>query len=155
MGKLEKKMRREPTDNEEEERARSICEQCWLGPLCLLFWVLVIVGFIHGCARGGEVKIAWDANNADQQVTDYRVWRGIECIATVQSNTATVTLPDEPVTLTLTARNVNGESAHSAPMHVVAITVQESPDLKAWGATRTIHREKKPSMFYRLKIQTP
>ena len=145
-------MKPEPTDQEEQTRSRSICEQCWLGPLCLAFWVIIILACIHGCVRGAECRIAW---NASTGATDYRVWRGIECLATVTDTHAVLTLPDEPVTLTVTARNSAGESAHSAPLPLVAVTVQESTDLMAWGAVRTIYREKQAIRFYRLKIETP
>ena len=40
-----------PTDEEEESRAKGIAEQCWLGPICLLFWVIVVVAvlLLTGC----------------------------------------------------------------------------------------------------------
>jgi hypothetical protein len=143
----------ELTDTEEEARSKTLAEQCWLAPLCLLVWVLVFGLLIHGCtAQGAECTLAWDAQAG---VTDYRVWRGLECLATVTTNSATVTLPDEPCSLTVTARNAVGESAHSAPLSIVAVTMQESNDLKAWGSVKTVHREKQAMKFYRLRIQTP
>ena len=53
-------MKQEPTDDQEEDRARSLAEQCWLGPLCLLFWAIIIIGFIHGCAKGAECSLPFD-----------------------------------------------------------------------------------------------
>lgn len=112
---------------------------------------LAILAILATTAFAGEVTVAWMAQAG---VTDYRVWRGIECLAVVSQPQADVMLPDEPCVITVTARNAAGESAHSAPLEVIAVTVEESRDLKSWTSCRTIHREKKTAAFYRLKIQT-
>lgn len=51
-------MNQPPSDDEERDRSRSLAEQCWLGPICLLFWAIVILAFIHGCAKGAEFPMA-------------------------------------------------------------------------------------------------
>lgn len=112
---------------------------------------LIAIALLAGLAHAGEVTVAWDANPVP--VTDYRVWRGIECLATVTTPQATLTLPDAPCALTVTARNGTLESAHSAPLKLIALTVQQSADLKAWASTRTIHREQADRFFYRLKLE--
>ena len=69
---------------------------------------------------------------------------------------ATLALPDDqPSTITVTAHTPEGSSAHSAPMELVALRVQESTSLRAWWYVRTIHRERKPAAFYRIEIVTP
>lgn len=114
-----------------------------------LFLLLCITACMVKCAWGGECVLAWDSQ---PDATSFRVWKGIECIATVSEPQAVVTLPDEPCTVTVTARNANGESAHSAPLQLVAVRIQESSNLKAWWYVRTVHREKRATMFYRLEI---
>lgn len=115
-----------------------------------IFLGILLLVPISAALAAAEVKLAWDAQAG---VADYRVWRGIECLATVPENAATLTLPDEACTITVTARNAAGESPHSVPLELIAITVQQSADLKAWAAVRTIHREKGSSAFYRLKLE--
>jgi hypothetical protein len=116
---------------------------------CLAFWFCAVMFILFATrARGGEVTIAWDA----QPATEFRVWKGIDLLATVPTNTATITLPDAPCSITVTARNAGGESPHSEPLHLVAVRIQESTNLKAWWYAKTIHRERKPAMFYRLEI---
>lgn len=111
----------------------------------------IVMLALAALTHGGEVKLAW---NAQADATSFRVWKGIECLATVTEPQAAVTLPDAPAVLTVTARNAAGESTHSAPLEVVALTVEESMDLKTWAAARTFYRERKAMAFYRLKLQT-
>lgn len=115
-------------------------------------FVLVTVAVL-GCARAGGVKLAWNPNPPAEQVEEYRVWRGTECLATVSGTSATVTVPDGPCVLTVTARNTAGESSHSAALELIAVTVEESTDLKTWVPIRTIHRERKAEAFYRLRME--
>ena len=98
---------------------------------------------------GGEVTVAWNANPDAEGVSLYRIWRGIEVLAETTETSAVVTLPDEAVTLTVSAVNGAGESIQSAPLPLVALTVQE------WLPVKTIHVEQKASAIYRLKIETP
>lgn len=148
-------MKPEPSDREEETRARGIAEQCWLGPLCLLFWVILILGFIHGCVKGAEVTLAWDANDPAQRVEKYRVYLGLELLAEVTGTTARVILPDAPCEIAVVAINSEGTSP-PAFLKLSYLTDQQSTDLKAWDTLRGYHREFLPGRrFYRTKIQTP
>lgn len=114
----------------------------------------LVLGVAAGLARCAEIRLAWDPN-PEKDIADYRVWRGIECLATVPGTTATVTVPDtEPSTFTVTARNTAGlESLHSEPLHLCTVTVMESTDLKTWTPVKTIFRERKPAAFYRLEVR--
>ena len=95
-------MKQEPTDEQESDRARSLAEQCWLGPLCLLFWAIVIIGFIHGCAKGAECTVAWQLPHAgDPPVTAWRIYRGLELLAETAIPQATIRLPDAPCIICL------------------------------------------------------
>jgi hypothetical protein len=111
---------------------------------------ITAAAILGACA--GEVKLAWNPSEGTQPIT-YRVWRGIEQLAEVSETTATVTLPDEPVSLTVSAHNEFGSSPHSAPLHLVAVRVQESTNLRAWWYVKTLYQEKKPAAFYRLEIK--
>ena len=110
-----------------------------------------IVMLLCAVANAGEVKLAWDAQSG---VTDYRIWKGIECLATVGTNSATLTLPDAPAVITVTARNAAGESPHSEPLEIIAVTLQRSPDLKGWSDSVTKHFEKRAKDFFRVKVET-
>lgn len=110
---------------------------------------------LAGMAHAGEVKLAWNANPGAEMVTEYRVWRGIECLATVTVPQATLTLQDAPAVLTVTARNAAGESAHSAPLEIIAVTLQTSPDLSTWSDGLTRYFEKRQREFYRLGFKGP
>lgn len=118
----------------------------------------LVLGVAAGLARCAEIRLAWDPN-PEQDIADYRVWRGTECLATVPGTTATVTVPDaEPSTFTVTARNAAGESPHSAPLTIPApnatrLTLQVSTDLKTWTDIATHYDAKKPAAFYRLKVE--
>jgi hypothetical protein len=115
----------------------------------MLGLLLLITGALIRCSWGAECRITWDAQDAKF----FRVWRGLELLAEVETNEATVTLPDDqPSVLTVTAHNDHGSSPHSAPLPVVAVRIQESSNLRTWWIVRTIHREKRQAMFYRLEI---
>jgi hypothetical protein len=148
-------MRQEPTDEQEEDRSRNICEQCWLGPMCLLFWVLVILACIHGCVKGAECTFEWNANPATEQVTEYRLYCGITLLAITQNTFVTVELPDQGCEVSLVAINANGTSK-PATLKVAFIQTQESTTLQSWQPLRGYHREfTAPRRFYRTMIQTP
>jgi hypothetical protein len=116
---------------------------------CLAFWFCAVMFILFCCrAQGGEVTISWDA----QPATEFRVWKGIDCLATVTANTATLPLPDSACVLTVTARHAGGESQHSEPLHLVAVRIQESTNLRAWWYAKTIHRERLDQAFYRIEI---
>ncbi|MFO0204133.1 MAG: hypothetical protein ACK528_13495 [Alphaproteobacteria bacterium] len=144
----------EPSDKDEETRCKGIAEQCWLGPICLLFWVIAIMGFIHGCARGAECKLAWDHPPYHERVTHWEIFRGIERLATVHEPCATLDLPtDRRSTLTVAAVNAAG---HSSPVNitVVPFVPQTSVNLANWNSSlqKTIFVEASPRMFARFSF---
>jgi len=114
----------------------------------LTFWWLVIAAF----TSAGTCRVAWNASPTSENVTGYRVWRGIEVLAEVSGTSATITLPDAPSTLTVTAVNAFGESTHSAPLELVTLIVQDSADLREWQPVQTIHVEKHATRFYRIQL---
>lgn len=147
-----------PTDEQEEDRARSLAEQCWLGPLCLAFWVLCILACIHGCVRGAECKLEW---NPQPDATRFRVYCGIDLLAEVLSpqTSVTVTLPDAPCTVSVVAINNYGVSAPAS----LKLTFQRQWDHDVQTMARKIvyrkyHREFKGvagKAFESVEIQTP
>jgi hypothetical protein len=122
----------------------------------VLVTCVVAIVFLIACgiARCADIKLAWNANPPADQVTEYRVWRGIECIGTSAGTQLCVTLPDEPCSLTVTARNAAGESAHSAALDLIPVTVEQSADLKTWTVLRTLHVPRQDKGFFRLKLIT-
>jgi hypothetical protein len=145
-------MKTELPDSDEETRAKGIAEQCWLGPICLLFWVVVILTVVHGCAYGAECTLAW---NSQSDAAKWRVYLGIELLAEVTQPTAMVTLPDQPCTLAVVAVNDAGQSP-PATIRLSFLTDQESVDLRAWSELRSYYREHLHGpRFYRTKIETP
>lgn len=150
-------MKPEPTDEQEQDRARSLFEQCWLGPLCLAFWVIVIVAVFYGCsAKGAECRIAWNQPPADQQITKWRIYVGTVLLAEPTTPTGTlVILPNAPCEVAVMAINSVGTSP-PATMKVSYITDLESADMSAWMPLRSYHREFIAGRrFYRTKIETP
>lgn len=79
--------------------------------------------------------LAWDA---PPEATSFRVWRGIDVVATVDRPQGWVELPaGEASTLTVTAVGPGGESARSAPLvvwvpPVPRLTIEGSADLVTW-----------------------
>jgi len=145
-------MKPELPDREEENRARGLAEQCWLGPLCLLFWVIVILAYIHGCARGAECRLAWDTQ---PDASKWRVYLGLDLLAEVTTPAATITLPDAPCVVSVVAVNDAGQSP-PATLRLSYLTDQESVDLRAWSNLRAYYREHLPGpRFYRTRIETP
>lgn len=128
--------------------------------LMLLLLLAITFGMIAlSRVFGGEVRLIWLPNNGP--VTGYRIYRGIDLIATVADPavvdgriTTKITLPDEPVTLGLVAYNSGGQS-DAALLHLIPVTIETSPDLQNWTATRTIHRVRQSDEFFRLKIEKP
>ena len=94
--------------------------------------------------------------NPQTDATGFRIWRGIELVATVETNRATVTLPtDQLSTLTVTATNGTDESEHSDPITVIPITPQTSENLTEWKPQRAFFIERKASLFFRFSYPSP
>ena len=123
---------------------------------CLGFWLAVFL-FILWTTRacGVEVKMSWNLNPESENVTKYRIWRGIELLGEAEKPPLTIILDGTPAVLTITAISGDVESEHSEPLLIIPITVQESTDLKTWQDKKTIYREKLEKAFYRVKIVQP
>lgn len=119
--------------------------------IVLLVALLVAVGF----ATCAEIKLAWNPNPPAECITDYRVWRGIDCIGTTSETQLPATLPDEPCAITITARNAAGESARSAALDLIVVFLEESLDLQTWKPLHSMHREMKDKAFYRIGFKGP
>jgi hypothetical protein len=106
------------------------------------------------CSWGAECRIAWDAQT---DATSWKVWRGLDLLATTETNEATLDLPaDRLSTITVTAHRDNLASPHSAPMTVQPITPQWSPDLRVWIVTKkTFFIELRPKAFFRFAYPLP
>ena len=145
--------RLETFDEQEQARSRSLCEQCWLGPILLVFWALVIGAVFYGCsAKGAECKLEWLPAAPADQVTEWRVFRGIEPLATVSQPAATLDLPvDSKSTLSVFAVNVLGVSP-AATITVLAAIPQDSADLRTWNSHRPFFYEDGAKHFFRFHI---
>ena len=121
----------------------------------MLFLLLAITAGMVRCAWGKELTVSW---NPQSDATAWRVWRGIELLATTATNQATVTVPDDqPSTLTVTALNAAGESAQSEPLYLptpnaTLLTIERSTDLRTWAPIADFYDTKAPKVFYRLRI---
>jgi hypothetical protein len=94
--------------------------------------------------------------NPQPDATGFRVWRGLDCIATVETNRATVQLQtDQLSTLTVTATNEMGESEHSDPITAIPITPQTSENLTDWKPQKPFFIQAKPSLFFRFSYPSP
>ena len=94
--------------------------------------------------------------NPQTDATAFRVWRGTELLATVETNRATVALPTGQLsTLTVTATNESGESEHSDPITAIPITPQTSENLTEWKPQRPFFIERKQSLFFRFSYPSP
>jgi len=94
--------------------------------------------------------------NPQPDATGFRVWRGTELLATVETNRATVQLPaDQLSTITVTATNETGESEHSDPITVKPITPQTSENLTDWKPQKPFFIQAKPSLFFRFSYPSP
>ena len=104
-------------------------------------------------AHAREVAIAWDAAPASEQVVGWRVWKGIELIAASNVPSAALSIGNEETTITVTAINSVGESAHSEPLVIPPpmIWIQKSTDLVNWQNVIQIPHVQ-PSQFIRLEI---
>jgi len=136
------------------DKNRIVVEQWWVGLGLLLFWAVVIMFTFFACsAKGGQLRLAWDAPTG--QVTQWRVFRGLDECAIVTTNSATIEVPsDTPSTISVRAENEVGIS-QPATILVIPIEVQESDNLKDWRHVRVIYREFEQRKFFRIKIITP
>ena len=95
----------------------------------------------------------WDVTPA---ATSYRVYRGIDVIAEVTTNAATVDLPvDVETTLTVTAVNAYGESDHSDPLVILPVTPESTVDLIAWKRHTPFFVKKESRGFFQFRYPKP
>jgi hypothetical protein len=120
----------------------------------MLLLLLLITGGMIRCSWGAECRIAWDAQS---DATSWKVWRGLDLLATTETNEATLDLPaDRLSTITVTAHRDSLTSPHSAPMTVQPITPQWSPDLRVWIVVpRTFFIELRAKAFFRFAYPLP
>lgn len=126
------------------------------------------IGFLIVCgiARCADIKLAWDANPPDQQISSYEVkaeevW-GMGALTAKTPNT-TLTLknlkPGVPYFFSIRAENTQGVSDYSAPITAIPlpryrVTIQKSSSLGEWTDTTTVLTgPAHGSGFFRLKIE--
>lgn len=89
--------------------------------------------------------LAWNP----QPVDSFKVWRGIDVVATVTTNEAALKLPLGDSTLTVTAITNGVSSGHSEPFHIhiaePRLTIEASSDLINW------HFPSPTDTFFRIK----
>jgi hypothetical protein len=144
----------------EDDGRNSLFERWWVGLAALVLLAVAVVFGLKGCAYGAEVKLAWNANPASEQVEGYRLYRlgsPNVLLATVPTPSATVDVPVGAL-VAVSAYNTAGESALSEPVLVplplpkVKLTIQQSDDLKNWEDVQTIEVPKQEKQFFRIKI---
>lgn len=89
--------------------------------------------------------LAWNP----QPVDSFRVWRGIEVVATVTTNQARIQLPHGDSALTVTAINNGLESPHSPVFYIHVsepkLTIEASSNLIDW------HFPRPKDTFFRIR----
>jgi hypothetical protein len=110
---------------------------------------LLILLALVSSAAAAVCGLKWNPN-PEPEVTGYRVWCGIDCIASVTEPRASLDLPtDRLSTLTVTAVSATGESEHSDPLTVRPITPESAEVLKPWIRQRTFFVPNTPRHFFR------
>ena len=113
---------------------------------------LLAILLLTASAQAGTMTLAWDTNPAAR----FEVYRGIEKLATVTTNEAVITIPDNELsTLHVIAYSATEESATSEPFTVQPFRVRHSSDLTNWTYERTLYHEAAPSKFYQVEYLKP
>jgi hypothetical protein len=90
----------------------------------------IILAWACTFAWSAPVTIDWDA---EPDVAYYEVWRGLDKIATVNTNSSILDLPtDRKSVIAVRVINSSGTSEFSDPLIVVPVTPRSSPDLATW-----------------------
>lgn len=111
--------------------------------------LLILLTLTSCLATAFPAKLRWNPN-PEPDILHYRVWCGIELVATVTEPRAAIELPaDRLSTLTVTAVNAQGESEHSDPLTVRPITAEDSEDLITWQVKRTFFVPLTAKRFFR------
>ena len=112
--------------------------------------ILIILPLVAS-AHAGTMTLAWDANPAAR----FEVYRGIEKLATVTTNEAVVTLPDNELSTLHVIAYLGDASATSEPFTVQPFRVRHSSDLTTWTTERTLYHEAASSKFYQVEFIKP
>lgn len=112
--------------------------------------ILALLLALAACGQARVVKLVWDTPPAAEQVTHWRVWRGIDLLATVASPSAVLDLDDRAAVISVTACNLAGESARASIALPALVWIQHSTDLQTW--TNVVQVPHSPKQFIRLEI---
>jgi hypothetical protein len=118
-----------------------LIEQWWIGCGVMLFWAVIIMGLTRGCARGAEVKLAWNPN-PETDIAGYEVLVGLspgsytQTISTgnVTSFTLTGLAGGATYYISLVATDTAGNRSLPAS-EVVSETISDPPRLDMAGVT--------------------
>lgn len=116
-------------------------------PLIALAFIIAYA-LLTAAGFAGTVELAWK----DQPGCSFKVWHGTALVKTVKGNAATLTLPDNGISLVRVTAFVPGGFGESAPAEIslVPVVLQTSTDLKQWKAWTTRYIERAPKMFFRI-----
>jgi hypothetical protein len=130
--------------------------------------VLMLIGYLAGCATArsedARVVLAWNPNPADENITHYRLWRGLELLGQTAETRLEVVLPTDQIsTLTVTAHRGELSSYHSKRLVLAPAVVHSSTDMRVWIVEKssvffqTLEREgiKIEKQFFRVNYHTP
>lgn len=136
----------------------------------MLFWAFMVVVISKSCARGAEIKLAWNANPADQKIVRYdlKAWQVFGTQEIVVPTTATtVAVPGLQAgsAYFFAVRAVNAQGSTSAyspaimatPAATVRLTVQRSADMATWADMPEVPPVTIPTNereFFRIKIES-
>ena len=153
-----------------------LIEQWWIGCGLMIFWAIVIIGIFLGCARGAEVKLAWNAN-PENDIAGYILLYGTEAgLPTKTIETGNVTRltvdgvePGKTYYFSLIARNTSGQTSlpsdeifYTVPLPPpplpakptgLRITLQSSADNRAWDDRLVLYAQKEEGEFFRVKTE--
>lgn len=152
-------MKKDPVLKEIEEwtgRRTPMVEQWWGGLIATFLMAASIMAVFWGCAAsGGELTLVWDMPPAEEHVTLWRVFKGIDEVATTSVPKVTLQAPDDAASVfSVRPQNASGIGP-PASITVIPLVIQGSHDLKAWADMKVIYDELQQRKFFRIKIITP
>jgi len=111
---------------------------------------VICLSALASMACAEPCRVAWDPTLG---ATSYAVFRGIDQLAEVSTNEASIDLPtDQLSSLVVIARNASGSSAPSAPLTVQPVAIQTSGDLLTWTPRPVFFVTAAPPFFLRAKF---
>jgi hypothetical protein len=123
----------------------------------MLFLLLCITACMVKCAWSAECKVEWDAAPVAEQVTKWRIYRGLVLLTETTTASATLDLPADALsTLSVVAVNVAGTSS-PASLTVIPFTPRHSDNLTTWTQhpAKIIFLESKPRLFASYSFPKP